>query len=196
VVGRRIADAMGSLVRIARALERGEAAAPLRTGVTEVNTVAEQLRGAAELVRQREYEAARREKEARAIGEVAHALNASPDLDAILRTALGAARRLVEAASSRIALVDEAGRLVLRYSSVVSTAMAPGFVIERGRGLGGLALGTRAARPQRGHRRGPPLPRRPVSAPRAGGRHHGLHRGTDHERGRRGGGDVREPRDP
>jgi signal transduction histidine kinase/ActR/RegA family two-component response regulator len=140
VVGRRIADAMGSLVRIARALERGEAAAPLRTGVTEVNTVAEQLRGAAELVRQREYEAARREKEARAIGEVAHALNASPDLDAILRTALGAARRLVEAASSRIALVDEAGRLVLRYSSVVSTAMAPGFVIERGRGLGGLAL--------------------------------------------------------
>ena len=147
VFGRRIADAMGSLVRIARSLERGEAAAPLRTGVAEVNTVAEQLRGAAELVRQREYEAARREKEARAIGEVAHALNASPDLDAILRTALGAARRLVEAASSRIALVDEAGRLVLRFSSVVSSAMASGFVIERGRGLGGLALAR--ARPVR-----------------------------------------------
>jgi len=139
VFGRRIADAMGSLVRIARSLERGEPAAPLRTGVAEVNTVAEQLRDAADLVRQREHEAARREKQARAIGEVAHALNASPDLDAILRAALGAARRLVEADSSRIALVDEAGRLVLRFSSVESTAMAPGFVIERGRGLGGLA---------------------------------------------------------
>lgn len=139
VLGRRIADAMGSLVRIARSLERGEPAAPLRTGVAEVNTVAERLRDAADLVRQREHEAARREQQARAIGEVAHALNASPDLDAILRTALGAARRLVEADSSRIALVDEAGRLVLRFSSVASTAMAPGFVIERGRGLGGLA---------------------------------------------------------
>jgi signal transduction histidine kinase/CheY-like chemotaxis protein len=137
--GRRIAGAMGSLVRIARSLERGEPVAPLRTRVAEVNTLAEQLRGAADLVRQREHEAARRENQARAIGEVAHALNASPDLDAILRTALGAARRLADADASRIALVDDAGRLVLRFSSSDSTAMSPGFVIERGRGLGGLA---------------------------------------------------------
>ncbi len=43
VFGRRIAGAVGGLVRIARAVERGEPAEPLRSGVTEVNEVADQL---------------------------------------------------------------------------------------------------------------------------------------------------------
>ena len=142
VFGRRIAGAVGSLVRIARAVERGQRAQPLRTGVTEVNVLAEQLRAAADRARKREEEAAAREHQARAIGEVAHALNASPDLDAVLRSAVEAVHNLVHADSARIALVEEAGRLVLRYSTQASTAMRPGFVIERGHGIGGLALAT------------------------------------------------------
>src|SRR6185295_5507498 len=142
VFGRRIAGAVGSLVRIARAVERGQRAQPLRTGVTEVNALAEQLRAAADRARKREEEAAMREHQARAIGEVAHALNASPDLDAVLRTAVEAVHNLVQADSARIALVEEAGALVLRYSTQAATAMRPGFVIERGHGLGGLALAT------------------------------------------------------
>ncbi|MET0487067.1 MAG: ATP-binding protein [Candidatus Rokuibacteriota bacterium] len=142
VFGRRIAGAVGSLVRIARAVERGQRAQPLRTGVTEVNALAEQLRAAADRARKREEEAAMREHQARAIGDVAHALNASPDLDAVLRTAVEAVHNLVHADSARIALVEEAGALVLRYSTQAATAMRPGFVIERGHGLGGLALAT------------------------------------------------------
>ena len=142
VFGRRIAGAVGSLVRIARAVERGQRAQPLRTGVTEVNALAEQLRAAADRARTREEEAAAREHQARAIGEVAHALNASPDLDAVLRSAVEAVHNLVHADSARIALVEEAGLLVLRYSTQASTAMRPGFVIERGQGIGGVALAT------------------------------------------------------
>jgi signal transduction histidine kinase len=140
--GKRIAGAVGSLVRIARAVEHGEAVEPLHTGVTEVDVLAEQLRAAADLARARERQAALRERQARTIGEVAHALNASPDLDAILRTAIDAVRSLVDADAARIALVDDAGRLVLRYSTSPSTAMPAGFVIERGRGIGGLAWAT------------------------------------------------------
>jgi signal transduction histidine kinase len=137
--GRRIAGAVGSLVRIARAVERGDPAEPLGTGVTEVDALAEQLRAAADLARTRERQAAARERQARALAEVAHALNASPDLDAVLRTAVEAVRGLVQADAGRIALVDEAGRLVLRYSTHASTAMPAGFVIERGHGIGGTA---------------------------------------------------------
>jgi len=142
VFGRRIAGAVGSLVRIARAVELNDPAQPLRTGVTEVNVLAEQLRAAADLARAREGELAVRERQARTIGEVAHALNASPDLDAVLRTAMDAVRSLVGTDSARIALVDETGRLVLRYSTNASTAMPAGFVIERGQGIGGLAWAT------------------------------------------------------
>jgi signal transduction histidine kinase len=142
VFGHRIEAAVGSLVRIARGLERGEPVTPLRTRVVEVNEVSEQLTAAADLARAREHETATREQQARAIGDMAHALNASPDLDAMLWTAVGAARQLVGADMSRIALLDEAGRLVLRFSSTDSTAMSPGFVIERGHGLGGLVWST------------------------------------------------------
>ncbi len=142
VFGRRIAGAVGSLVRIARAVERGDPALPLRTGVAEVDVLAEQLRGATDLARAREQQAATRERQARALAEVAHALNASPDLDAVLRTAMEAVRNLVQADAARIALVDETGDLVLRYSTQASTAMPPGFVVERGHGLGGLAFAT------------------------------------------------------
>ena len=62
VFGRRIAGAVGSLVRIARALERNDPVEPLRTGVTEVNVLADQLRAAADLARAREHEAAVRER--------------------------------------------------------------------------------------------------------------------------------------
>ena len=140
--GRRIAGAVGSLVRIARAVEGNRPSEPLRTGVTEVNALAEQLRAAADLARVREQEVAARERQARTIGEMAHALNASPDLDGVLRTAVEAVRGLVRADFARIALVDEAGRLVLCYSTTDSTAMPPGFVIERGHGLGGLVWDT------------------------------------------------------
>jgi signal transduction histidine kinase len=140
--GRRIAGAVGSLVRIAHAVERGQAAPPLRTGVSEVNVLSEQLRAAADLAATREREAAARERQARTLGEVAHALNASVDLDAVLRTAVEAARGLVGADFARIALVDESGRLVLRYSTNEFTAMPASFVIERGHGLGGLAWAT------------------------------------------------------
>jgi signal transduction histidine kinase/ActR/RegA family two-component response regulator len=139
IFGRRIAKAVGALVGIARAVERGEGALPLSTGVTEVDAVAEQLSAAAALARAREQDAAAGERQARAIGEVAHALNASPDLDTILRTAVEAVRGLVQADSSRIAIVDDAGRLVLRHSTQVATAMNAGFAIERGKGIGGLA---------------------------------------------------------
>ena len=139
IFGRRIANAVGALVGIARAVERGEGALPLSTGVTEVDAVAEQLRAAAALARAREQDAGAGERRARAIGEVAHALNASPDLDTVLRTAVEAVRGLVQADSSRIAIVDDAGRLVLRHSTQTPTAMEPGFAIERGMGIGGLA---------------------------------------------------------
>jgi signal transduction histidine kinase/CheY-like chemotaxis protein len=139
MVGRRIADAVGALVPIARAVERGDPAEPLRTGVSEVNAIAQQLSAAAGLARARELESAVREHQARAIARVAHALNASGGLDTVLRTAVEAVRGLVAADSARIALVDDMGRLVLRFSTDVSTAMPPGFVIERGHGLGGVA---------------------------------------------------------
>ena len=142
VFGRRIAGAVGSLVRIVRAVERGDPAQPLRTGVAEVDVLAEQLRGAANLARARQQEAATRERQARALAELAHALNASPDLDAVLRTAMEAVRSLVQADAARVALVDENGGLVLRYSTQAPTAMPPGFVIERGHGMGGLAFAT------------------------------------------------------
>jgi signal transduction histidine kinase/CheY-like chemotaxis protein len=140
--GRRIAGAVGSLVRIARAVERGDRAEPLRTGVTEVNALAEQLETAADRARAREHEVAVRERQARAMAEVAHALNASPDLDTVLRTAMEAGRALVQADSARIALVDEREQLVVRYSTDASTTMPAGFVIELGRGIGGLAWAT------------------------------------------------------
>jgi signal transduction histidine kinase/HAMP domain-containing protein len=140
--GRRIAGAVGSLVRIARALERGDPAQPLRTGVEEVNELAEQLRVAADTARAREQDAALRETHARTMADLAHAINASPDVDAVLRTAVQAARVLVNADSARIGLVDDAGRLVIRYSTAERTAMPAGFVIQRGHGLGGLALAT------------------------------------------------------
>src|SRR3989475_244605 len=140
--GRRIAGAVGALVRIAYAVERGDRAEPPRTGLTEVNAVADQLVAAADLARAREQDAALGERQARAMAEIAHALNAAPDLDTVLRTALEAVRRLVSADSARIALVDETGRLVLRYSTSDSTVMRPGFVIERGQGIGGLAWAT------------------------------------------------------
>lgn len=142
VVGQRIAHAVGALVRIATAVERGDPAAPLRTGVREVNAIAEQLSAAAALARAREGESAVREHRARAIAQMAHALNASGGLDTVLRTAVEAVRGLVGADSARIALVDEQGRLVLRFSTDVSTAMPSGFVIESGRGLGGVAWKT------------------------------------------------------
>jgi signal transduction histidine kinase/ActR/RegA family two-component response regulator len=53
-----------------------------------------------------------------------------------------AVRTLVRAESARIALVDEAGRLVVRYSTAFSTAMPTGFEIARGHGVGGLAWAT------------------------------------------------------
>jgi signal transduction histidine kinase/ActR/RegA family two-component response regulator len=142
VFGRRIAGAVGSLVRIARAVERGDPIEPLCTGVAEVNVLAEQLRAAADLARAREQEVAVRERQARAIAEVAHALSASIDLDTVLRTAMETGRQLVQADSARIALVDDDGRLVLRYSTRASTAMPAGFVIERGHGVGGVAWAT------------------------------------------------------
>jgi GAF domain-containing protein len=142
LLGRRIAGAVGGLVRIARAVERGDRAEPLLSGVTEVNEVAEQLSTAAELARTREQETALRERQARAIADVAHALAASPDLDTVLRTAVDAVRGLVRADSARIALVDETGRLVVRYSTVFSSMMSPGFEIAKGHGVGGLAWAT------------------------------------------------------
>jgi signal transduction histidine kinase/CheY-like chemotaxis protein len=141
--GRRIAGAVAGLVRIARAVERGDHAPPsLRTRITEVNEVADQLSAAAELARAREQDTALRERQAHAIAEVAHALAASPDLDTVLRTAVNAVRTLVGADSARIALVDEAGRLIIRYSTVFSTAMPSGFEVQRGHGMGGLTWET------------------------------------------------------
>ena len=162
VFGRRIAGAVGSLVRIARAVERGQRAQPLDTGVTEVNTLAEQLRAAADRARKREEEAAAREHQARAIGEVAHALNASPDLDAVLRTAVEAVHNLVQADSARIALVDEAGAWFSATRPRRRPRCRPGFVIERGHGIGGLALATGPAGANRRLRGRPALPRRPL----------------------------------
>ena len=104
-------------MRIARAVERGDPAEPLVTGVTEVNAVAEQLRAAADLARGPRARDGGARAPGAGDGEVAHALNASPDLDAVLRTAVSAVRGLVQADSARIALVDDAGRLVLRYST-------------------------------------------------------------------------------
>jgi signal transduction histidine kinase/CheY-like chemotaxis protein len=140
--GRRIAGALGLLVRIARAVERRDPAEPLHTGVTEIDVVSERLRAAADLARVREQEASVRERQARAMAEVAHALNASPDLDAVLRTVVTAVQGLVGADSARISLVDESERLVLRYSTHASAAMPRGFSTERGHGIGGLAWAT------------------------------------------------------
>ena len=142
VFGRRIAGSVGGLVRIARAVERGEPAEPLRSGVTEVNEVAEQLSAAAELARTREQESALRERQARAIADVAHALAASPDLDTVLRTVVDAVGGLARADSARIALVDDGGRLIVRYSTVFSSMMPPGFEITKGQGVGGGAWAT------------------------------------------------------
>ena len=160
--GRRIARAVGLLVGIARAVERGDPAEPVPTGVGEVDAVAERLRAAADLARAREQDAAVRERQARAIADVAHALNASPDLDTVLRTAMEAVRGLVRADSARIAIVDDAGRLVLRYSTDANTAMPPGFVVERGHGIGGLCWATGRARPHRRLRRRSAVSPRPL----------------------------------
>src|SRR5262249_56182778 len=70
--GRRIAAAVGALVRIAYAVERGDRAEPPRTGLTEVNAVAEQLVAAADFARAREQDAALGERQARAMAEIAH----------------------------------------------------------------------------------------------------------------------------
>jgi signal transduction histidine kinase len=142
VFGHRIADGVAGLVRIARAVDRGDAPEPLHTQVTEVNEVADQLVVAAEHVRAREKETGLRERQARAIADVAHALAASPDLDTVLRTAVDAVRRLVRADSARIALVDEAARLIVRYSTVYSSMMPSGFEIALGEGVGGVAWAT------------------------------------------------------
>src|SRR3989442_7618933 len=158
LVGRPIAAAVGALVRIARAVERGDRAERLSTGVAEVNALAEQLAAAADLAQAREQDAAVGERQARAMAEVARALNASPDLDTVLRTALEAVRGLVRADSARIALVDDTGRLVLRFSTAESSVMPPGFVIERGHGIGGPARATRHAIRPEDFRAGPRLP--------------------------------------
>jgi signal transduction histidine kinase/ActR/RegA family two-component response regulator len=140
VFGRHIAASVGSLVRIARAVEGGNRAEPLRTGVTEVNVVAEQLRAAANHARAREREAALRESHARAMAEIAHALNGSPDLDAVLRTVVTAVPGLAQADSARIALVEDSGqRMVVSYSTQASTAMPAHFAVQRGHGIGGRA---------------------------------------------------------
>ena len=140
--GRRIAGAVNAVVGIAQAVERNDPAEAVQTGVTEVDVVGEQLRAAANLARARERDAMVRERQARTMAEVAHALNASLGLEAVLTTAMDAVRSLVEADSARIALVDDAGRLVIRYSTSPSTAMPAGFVIERGYGIGGVAWAT------------------------------------------------------
>jgi signal transduction histidine kinase len=139
--GRRLAAALGTLGGIARAVERGDPAEARQTGVAEVDVVSERLRTAADLARAREQDAAVRERQARAMAEVAHALNASPDLDAVLHTAVTAVCSLVGADSARISLVD-GDRLVLRYATDVSSVMSPGFATERGYGIGGLAWTT------------------------------------------------------
>jgi signal transduction histidine kinase len=130
------------LTRAARAGAGGDPADGPHPPVSEVHALAQQLRAAADLARAREREARVRERQARAIAEVAHALNASPDLDAVLRTATEAVPRLVQSDAARIGLVDETGRLSLRYSTHASTAMPPGFVIEYGHGIGGTAWAT------------------------------------------------------
>ena len=130
---------MGALVGIARAVERGEGALPLSTGVTEVDAVAEQLRAAAALARAREEDAAAGERRARAIGEVAHALNASPDLDTVLRTAVEAVR----GARAGRQLADRHRRRPGGSSSGTRRRprrrWSPASQIERGKGIGGLA---------------------------------------------------------
>ncbi len=165
---------------------------PLRSGVTEVNEVAEQLSTAAELARTREQETALRERQARAIADVAHALAASPDLDTVLRTAVDAVRGLVRADSARIALVDEAGRLDRAVLHRVLLADAAGLRDHEGPGRGRPRVGHR---PAGAHRRLPPrsaLPGQSLPADRAGRRHRVLHDGADRLLGRGGGRDLRQ----
>jgi GAF domain-containing protein len=105
VFGRRIAGRGGPLVRIARAVERGQRAQPL-TGVTEVNTGRAAPRGRRPGLQAQEEAAARapgaRHQRGRPRAERV------AGLDAVLGAA-EAVHNLVQADSARIALVEEAG---------------------------------------------------------------------------------------
>jgi PAS domain S-box-containing protein len=85
-------------------------------------------------------EAERGGREATVVADLARRINASHDLDAILRSVAESARTLCRCAGVRIAILD-AGRdvMVLRDSIGAAPLMNLGFAIERGEGIGGLA---------------------------------------------------------
>jgi len=87
----------------------------------------------------------RRRREADVAFDLARTINASLDLDSVLRRVVEAVRTLTGCDGARIAILDPARDvMVLRYSAGASTAMRPAFAIERGRGIGGLAWQTAA----------------------------------------------------
>jgi signal transduction histidine kinase/ActR/RegA family two-component response regulator len=84
--------------------------------------------------------AERRRREAEVAVDLARTINGSLDLDTVLQRVVESVRTLTGCDGARIALVDAARDvMVLRYSTGAPTVMQPGFAIERGKGIGGLA---------------------------------------------------------
>ncbi len=105
---------------------------------------------------------------------------------------MNAVRGLVRADSARIALVDEAGRLVVRYSTAFSSMMPPGLRDREGPGRGRPRLVHRPAGAHRRLRQRSALPGQPLPADRPRRRHRVLHDGADRLLGRGGGRDLRQ----
>ena len=87
-----------------------------------------------------EAELERRRREAEVLADLARTVNASQDLETILPAIADGARALCGCDAARVALLDpERNAMVLRYTAGAPSAMPPGFVIEPGKGIGGLA---------------------------------------------------------
>jgi signal transduction histidine kinase/DNA-binding response OmpR family regulator len=100
------------------------------------------MRRAEQTARAAAAEAERRRREAEVLTELARTINASLDLDTVLRQVAGAARDLCRSDAAHVALRDPAtGCAIVRQS--VGSPCGPahgGLVIEPGKGLGGEVL--------------------------------------------------------
>jgi signal transduction histidine kinase/DNA-binding response OmpR family regulator len=102
------------------------------------------MRRAEQAARAAAVEAERRRHESEVLSEIARSMNASLDLDTVLRQVAAAARDLCQSDAAHVALRDQAaGGAIIRHSvgRRCEVAGAP-LVIEPGKGLGGQVLAT------------------------------------------------------
>jgi signal transduction histidine kinase/DNA-binding response OmpR family regulator len=102
------------------------------------------MRRAEQAARAAAAEADRRRREAEVLSEIARSMNASLDLDTVLRQVAAAARDLCQSDAAHVALRDAAaGGAIIRHSvGRRCEAAGAALVIEPGKGLGGQVLAT------------------------------------------------------